>query len=88
MVNLALFSKYDDFIQALIRLHPQGVVEIIHQVLKPLSTMKLPEKLQQVDKLKRWLDSFRPLPPIVVAELKKFYDVKFTYNSNAIEGNK
>jgi Fic family protein len=49
--------------------------------------MKLSEKLQQVDKLKGWLDSFRPLPLTVVAELKKLYDVKFTYNSNAIEGN-
>lgn len=80
-------QSYDDFIQVLIRLHPQGVVEIIYQVLKPLSTMELSEKLQQVDKLKGWLDSFRPLPSNVVAELKKLYDVKFTYNSNAIEGN-
>ena len=80
-------SQYDDFIQALIRLHPQGVVQIMHRLLKPLSTMKPSEKLQQVDKLKGWLDSFRPLPLTVVAELKKLYDVRFTYNSNAIEGN-
>lgn len=83
--ELTIF-QYDDFIQELIRLHPQGVVQIIYQVLKPLSTMKLSEKLQQVDKLKGWLDSFRPLPLTVVAELKKVYDVN-TYNSNAIEGN-
>jgi Fic family protein len=49
--------------------------------------MTLSDKFQQVYKLKAWLDSFRPLPPIVVAELKKLYDVRFTYNSNAIEGN-
>lgn len=78
---------YDNFIQLLIRLYPLSIVEIINQVLKPSSTMKLSEKPQQVDKLKGWLDSFRPLPPIVIAELKKLYDVKFTYNSNAIEGN-
>lgn len=80
-------SQYDDFIQELIRLHPQGVVQIIHQVLKPSSTMQISEKLQQVDKLKGWLESFRPLPLTAVAELKKLYDVKFIYNSNAIEGN-
>lgn len=45
------------------------------------------EKLQQLDKLKAWLDSFRPFPPAVVAEMKKLYDVRFTYHSNAIEGN-
>ncbi len=83
----ATVSRYDDFIQELIRLHPQGVVQIIYQVLKHSSTMKLSEKLHQVDKLKRWLDSFRPLPLTVLAKLKKLYDVKFTYNSNAIEGN-
>lgn len=45
------------------------------------------ERLQQIDRLKRWLDEFRPLPASVVAELKKQYDTRFTYNSNAIEGN-
>ena len=49
--------------------------------------MTLTEKRAQVDKLKRWLDSFRPLPAAVVAELKQLFDVRFTYNSNAIEGN-
>ncbi|WP_223300783.1 hypothetical protein [Phormidium nigroviride] len=49
--------------------------------------MSISEKLPQVDRLKAWLDSFRPLSPTMVAELKKFYDVRFTYHSNAIEGN-
>ena len=49
--------------------------------------MNLSEKLQKVDRLKAWLDSFRPLSPTLVAELKKLYDVRFTYHSNAIEGN-
>lgn len=51
------------------------------------SRMNISEKLQQLDKLKAWLDSFRPFPKTVVAELKKLYDVRFTYHSNAIEGN-
>ena len=49
--------------------------------------MSLTEKYAQVDKLKGWLDDFRPLPSAVVAELKQLFDVRFTYNSNAIEGN-
>ena len=49
--------------------------------------MNYQTKLEQIDKLKTWLDSFRPFSPIIVAELKKLYDVRFTYNSNAIEGN-
>jgi Fic family protein len=42
---------------------------------------------QQVDRLKARLDNLRPLPPDVVAELQQRYTVRFTYNSNAIEGN-
>ena len=76
---------HDDFMQAL-RLHPQGIVAVIDRVLTFSSVMDL-QAIQQVDKLKGWLDSFRPLPPVVVAELKKLYDVRLTYNSNAIEGN-
>jgi len=49
--------------------------------------MAISDNLRQLDKLKTWLDSFRPFPPSVVAELKKLYDVRFTYHSNAIEGN-
>ncbi|BAB72459.1 Fic family protein [Anabaena sp. FACHB-709] len=44
-------------------------------------------KLEQIDKLKAWLDGFRPFDQTMLAELKKLYDVRFTYNSNAIEGN-
>jgi Fic family protein len=43
--------------------------------------------LPHLDRLKAYLDSFRPLPPSVVAELKSRFDVRFTFNSNAIEGN-
>ncbi len=49
--------------------------------------MTISERLQQLKKLSLWLDSFRPFPPAVVSELKKLYDVRFTYHSNAIEGN-
>lgn len=44
-------------------------------------------KLEQADQLKARLDRLRPLPSDVVAELRQRYMVRFTYNSNAIEGN-
>jgi Fic family protein len=43
--------------------------------------------LHQANQLKAQLDRLRPLPPDVVAELRHRYTVRFTYNSNAIEGN-
>jgi Fic family protein len=43
--------------------------------------------LQAIDQLKTWLDAFRPLPPSVVSELRQRYQVRFTYHSNALEGN-
>jgi Fic family protein len=45
------------------------------------------EKLEQVSRLGRWLNAFRPLDADIVAEMKNYYDVRFIYNSNAIEGN-
>lgn len=41
----------------------------------------------RLDTLKRQLDSFRPLPPSVVANLQEDLVLRWTYNSNAIEGN-
>lgn len=62
-------------------------VHLIKEAWPQVPTMTLTKKLQQLDKLKGWFDSFRPFPAAVVEELKKLYDVRFTYHSNAIEGN-
>ncbi len=43
--------------------------------------------LQRIDQLKTWVDAFRPLPAAVVNELRQRYQVRFTYHSNALEGN-
>ena len=43
--------------------------------------------LVRLEVLKGWLDSFCPLPPAVTETLKEYYDVLYTYHSNAIEGN-
>ncbi len=43
--------------------------------------------LKKIDQKKTRLDAFRPLSPEQLVNLKKIFDVDFTYNSNAIEGN-
>ncbi|MBD2771349.1 Fic family protein [Iningainema sp. BLCCT55] len=79
-------QRHDIFIQTLIQ-RRYNVAQEIQNRLSLLPQMTFKDKFQQVDRLKVWLDSFRQLPPTVVAELKKLYDVRFTYNSNAIKGN-
>ena len=43
--------------------------------------------LEEINRKKKVLDFARPLPPVIVAKLKEYFDVEWTYNSNAIEGN-
>lgn len=45
------------------------------------------EDFQQINELKYELDQYRPLPTAAVKNLRSFYRVEWTYNSNAIEGN-
>jgi Fic family protein len=78
---------YEQFLAYLIGLSKQQTILNLDQVINSYLDMNNLSKLEQIDKLKSWLDSFRPLSPIIVEELKKLYDVQFTYNSNAIEGN-
>lgn len=78
---------YDQFIAALKARKIWDAGTLIQQMLGDFGRMSLTEKYAQVDQLKGWIDSFRPLPSAVVAELKQLFDVRFTYNSNVIEGN-
>lgn len=48
---------------------------------------KLQTLLAEIDAKKTKLDAARPLPDIIVNKLKEYFDVEWTYNSNAIEGN-
>ena len=43
--------------------------------------------LQEIDDLKHKLDSLRPLTDAQVKNLKTLFDIDFTFNSTAIEGN-
>lgn len=45
------------------------------------------EILSEIDKLQEEINSFRPLPPGTLKQLKEYYRVGLTYTSNAIEGN-
>jgi Fic family protein len=49
--------------------------------------MNINERLEYIDNLKKELDGLRPLPRELVIGLKQLFDVDFTYNSTAIEGN-
>jgi Fic family protein len=44
-------------------------------------------KLEEISLLKKELDGLRPLKPEQAKSLKTLFDVEFTYNSTAIEGN-
>jgi len=50
-------------------------------------TDNLPELYHQLSELKECLDSFRPLNSSMVQNLNKELDIKYTYESNCIEGN-
>jgi Fic family protein len=78
---------YDRFIQTVSQLRLYDLAPQIQKRLSLWPNMTLTDKFERLDRLKAWLDSFRPLPSTVLAEIKKIYDVRFTYNSNAIEGN-
>jgi Fic family protein len=47
----------------------------------------LPAILDQLDELKKCLDSFRPLDSNQVEQLQAVWDTEYTYESNRIEGN-
>ncbi len=84
---MAQSKEKKQFIDTLIQNNINDVSTLIYQALKTEIIMTIQSKFKEIDKLKSWFDSFRPLDPSVVQEMKKFYDVKFTFNSNAIEGN-
>ncbi len=44
-------------------------------------------RYQKLDQLKQKLESYRPLPPEIVKNLHEDLVLRWTYNSNAIEGN-
>lgn len=86
-VCASAIELYDAALQWL-QEHPgQRLAVLLFEMLTPIDAMDIAARLGQLDQLKGWLDSFRPLPQPILEELKQRYDVRFTYHSNAIEGN-
>lgn len=56
------------------------ILRIFMDLLNPLLKNRLESKLSI-------LNSYRPLPPVIVDKLRTQFAVEMTYNSNAIEGN-
>ncbi len=48
---------------------------------------RIQKLLTRIDEGKKLIDKFRPLPPVVLARLKRQFMLEWTFNSNAIEGN-
>lgn len=80
-------AHYEGFLKALVENRVSNVADLIYEIISNETPMYRQQKIDHIDKLKSWLDSFRPLSADVVRELKKYYDVKFTYHTNAIEGS-
>lgn len=64
---------------------PMELLPILEKVFPQCDT--LPEILAQLDDLKKCLDSFRPLDEAQLKNLLEAWDIKYTYESNRIEGN-
>lgn len=84
---MTVVTNSSQLIDVLLQKGIEDVGVLIYKALDSQPANTLRRKLANIDRLKAWLDSFRPLDPSMVQEMKKFYDVNFTYNSNAIEGN-
>lgn len=83
-VEAGALALYDEF-QSLVQGRRADVGTWIHAVAPKTGTID--QQLAILDTFKSWLDSFRPLPPGVAADLQTFYTVNLTYHSNALEGN-
>jgi Fic family protein len=64
---------------------PMDLLPILERVFPPQKTLQA--TLDQLDDLKRCLDSFRPLNSDQVERLQAVWDTEYTYESNRIEGN-
>lgn len=85
MVSAQPTNSYELFIEYL-KVHKLTDVAVLIKNMAQIHTAS-EEPHSLVLCLKAWLDEFRPLDSDVVWELKKRFDTRFTFNSNAIEGN-
>ena len=62
---------YDLFLVQLVKLHQSNTAFSLDGLISRYLSMSDLSGLEEVNKLKGWLDSFRPLSSVIVEELKK-----------------
>ena len=76
--------------------YQQHISSLITDLMKPVffdlskvypDTNEIPELINQLDLLKKCLDSFRPLNTAQLRNLQDAWDTEYTYESNRIEGS-
>lgn len=82
---LALQAQYRDHISALNQNSMTSIPFDLSQIYQETADIK--ELTDQVDDLKKCLDSLRPIPQEQLRNLQEALDVEYTYESNRIEGN-
>jgi Fic family protein len=50
-------------------------------------TIQYENKTEQIDRLNKKIESFRPIPKELLKQIKEYFRIGLTYSSNAIEGN-
>lgn len=81
VINNELKIKFLEYIERIMKNKSFDLTEIYPE------SDEITVLLKQVDDLKRCLDSFRPLNPIQVKNIRESEDIEYTYESNRIEGN-
>lgn len=49
--------------------------------------MHFKDRIADIDKIKKEIDQYRPLPAVIMPMLKEYFRIGLTYTSNALEGN-
>lgn len=79
-------NQYRRHILSLVEKTPMSDAQFDLSPIYP-ETKEIDVLREQVDDLKRCLDSFRPLGRAHLENIQGAFDVEYTYNSNGIEGN-
>jgi Fic family protein len=87
-VSEELKSMQTEYRQFILSLNENSMKGISLNLMKVYpDTDKLETLKEQVDDLKKCLDSFRPLSPAHAENLRQAFDTEYTYDSNRMEGN-
>lgn len=49
--------------------------------------MHFKDRIADIDRIKKEIDQYRPLPAVIMPMLKEYFRIGLTYSSNALEGN-